>query len=207
MLSEAFQATLKILLFRAGPADFPYREDPGLSRGCIGLGIVATAAVLGQMLPLAMALASGVVATAGLSMFVRTTLRLRGLEPRYVQTRNAMLASGSVLLLIMSLPMAAIMPGMMVFLESLRVAQEAIPAGGAPLSISPDQMPDLPGGASLLLDLLTIWFFAVTGHVLRQATNLGYFGSGLLALLCVMNVVLLVAFAGPLLKLVFGGGT
>ena len=42
--------------------------------------------------------------------------------------------------------------------------------------------------------------------MLRQAANLGYFGSGVLALLCVMNVVLLVAFAGPVLKLIFGGG-
>lgn len=205
MLSEAFQATLKILLFRSGPADFPYSESPALSRGCIGLGVVATAAVLGQMVPLAMALASGVVATAGLSMFVRTVLRLRGLEPRYVQTRNSLLATGSVLLLIMSLPMAAIMPGMTSFLESLRTAQEAAPAGSAPLSIGPEQLPDLPAGASLLLDLLTIWFFAVTGHVLRLAANVGYFASGLLALLGVINVVLLVAFAAPLLKLIFGG--
>ncbi len=206
MLSEAFQATLKILLFRAGPADFPYREDASLSRGCIVLGIVATAAVLGQMLPLAMALASGVVATAGLSMFVRTTLRLRGLESRYVQTRNSLLATGSVLLLLMSLPMAAIMPGMSAFLESLRTAQETAAAGAAP-AIDPEQMAaNLPGGASLLLDLLTIWFLAVTSHVLRQASNLGYFGAGLLALLCVFNVVLLVAFSGPLLRLLFGGG-
>lgn len=207
MLSEAFQATLKILLFRAGPADFPYREDASLSRGCIVLGIVATAAVLGQMLPLAMALASGVVATAGLSMFVRTALRLRGLESRYVQTRNSLLATGSVLLLLMSLPMAAIMPGMSAFLESLRAAQETATAGGAAPTIDPEQMAaNLPGGASLLLDLLTIWFLAVTSHVLRQASNLGYFGAGLLALLCVFNVVLLVAFSGPLLRLLFGGG-
>ncbi len=109
MLSAAYLATLKILLFRAGPADFPYSEQAGLSRGCIVFGIVATAAMLGQMLPLTMALASGVVATAGLSMFVRTALRLRGLESRYAQTRNALLATGSVLLLLMSLPMAAIM--------------------------------------------------------------------------------------------------
>lgn len=206
MLSEAFQATLKILLFRAGPADFPFSEQPGLGRGCLLAGIVATAAVLGQMLPLAMALASGAVAAAGLSMFVRTVLRLRGLESRYAQTRNALLATGSVLLVLMSLPMAAIMPGMTAFLESLRAAQDAVPAGGAAPGIDPDQLAaDLPAGASLLLDLLTIWFLAVNSHVLRLATGLGYFGAGLLALLCVTNIVLLVAFAGPLLRVLFGG--
>lgn len=204
MLSEAFQATLKILLFRAGPADFPFSEQPGLGRGCLLAGIVATAAVLGQMLPLAMALASGAVAAAGLSMFVRTVLRLRGLESRYPQTRNALLATGSVLLVLMSLPMAAIMPGMTAFLESLRTAQEA--AGGTAAGIDPDQLAaDLPAGASLLLDVLTIWFLAVNSHVLRLATGLGYFGAGLLALLCVTNIVLLVAFAGPLLRVLFGG--
>ena len=33
MLTQAFSATLKILLFRAGPQDFPYTEDPRLTRG------------------------------------------------------------------------------------------------------------------------------------------------------------------------------
>ena len=87
-----------------------------------------------------------------------------------------------------------------------KLIAEAQAAGGTAAGIDPDQLAaDLPAGASLLLDVLTIWFLAVNSHVLRLATGLGYFGAGLLALLCVTNIVLLVAFAGPLLRVLFGG--
>jgi len=203
MLNQAFATTLKILLFRAGPEDFPYSEDPALSRACIAISVLASAAMFGASATPLLALAAGGVATAGASMFVRTTLRLRGLDSRFQQTRNALLATTSVLLLMMLWPTLAMLPAINAFLETVKTAQQAQP-DPAVVVLPPDKLPELPAGPSMLLNILTLWFYFQTAHILRRAADLGAVLSGLLATLCIFNVLLLALFSAQLLAPILG---
>lgn len=203
MLAQAFQATLQILLFRAGPEDFPYAEDGRYDRPCQALGVIATTVLFGLVQPLPLALIDGLIATAVVSVYVRLVLRLRGLEARVQQTRNALLASGSLLLLALTIPMAAVMPVMMEFLGTLSDAQNA--AGGtAPPALTPEQMPQVPVMQGVLIDLIGLWFAASLTHVLARATGIPRFAAAMMALLLIGNTIVAMVLAGNLLSALLG---
>lgn len=204
MFNQAFHATLQILLFRKGPEDFPYAADGSLDKACSALGIIATALLFGIVQPLPLALFDGAVATVAVSLYVRLVLRLRGLEARQQQTRNALLASGSLLMLVMWLPMSVVMPVMTAFMESVAAAQQAAGPDAAPPTISADQLPQVPMLPGLLLDLLGLWFAASATHVLRQATGIPRFAAAMMALLMISNVMVAMVLAGNLLSLILG---
>lgn len=199
MLAQAFQATLQILLFRAGPEDFPYAEDGRYDRPCQALGVIATAALFGLVQPLPLAIIDGLVATAIVSVYVRLVLRLRGLDARVQQTRNALLASGSLLLLALAIPMATVMPVMMGFLDTLSEAQKASGSGAAP-ALTPEQMPQIPVFQGVLIDLLGLWFAASLTHVLARATGIPRFAAAMMALLLIGNTIVAMVLAGNLLS-------
>ena len=196
MPMQAFKTTLRILLFRAGPEDFPYSEKPGLTRACIAIAILANALLFGLSTPRLLALSAGAVTIGGVALFTRMTLRLRKLDNRYAQTLNALLACGSVLILLMRLPAAEMMPQMKAFVLQAQQNPD--------LADHPESWPALPAGAALLLDVLAIWFVAVTVHIFRRATATGFFAGGLIGLLCIFNVTLFLIFTTPLLALLFG---
>ena len=196
-------ATLQILLFRQGPEDFPYAADGRLNTACSALGIVATALLFGLVQPLPLALLDGVVATTVVTFYTRLVLRLRGLEAREQQTRNALLATGSALMLAMWLPMSMVMPVMMQFLESMAAAQQAAGPGAAPLPITAEQLPQVPVVHGLLLDALGIWFAASASHVLRRATGVVRFAAAMMTLLMIGNVVVAMVIAGNVLSVMF----
>lgn len=199
MPMQALAATLSILLFRAGPQDFPYTEDAGLSRACIAIALIASALFFSLTTPLFPALLAAGVAVGGVAIFVRALLHLRKLDNRRTQTLNALLAVGSVLLLLMRLPLSTLAPEMSALVDSIKTAEEA--AGNA-AATTPDLVtPQFPLLPSLLVDLLSIWFVAVSAHIFRQAANLGFFGGALAALLCQFNVMMLLVFTAPLISL------
>ena len=200
MLAQAFQTTLQILLFRAGPEDFPYAEDGRYDTACRVLGVVATAVLFGLVQPLPLAVLDGVVATLVVGLYVKLVLRIRGLEAREQQTRNALLASGSLLMLALALPMAAVMPQMQQFLETMAAAQRDAASGAAPKEIAPEQMPQVPVLIGLAIDLLGLWFAAGATHVLSRATGIPRFAAAMMALLMIGNVMVAMVIAGNLLS-------
>lgn len=199
MFNQALHATIQILLFRQGPEDFPYATDGRLDTACTALGIIATALLFGIVQPLPLALFDGVVATLVVSLYVRLVLRLRGLEARQQQTRNALLATGSLLLLMLWLPMSMVMPVMTEFMNAM-----AAGPGTAPPAITADQLPQVPVVPGLLLDLMALWFAASATHVLRRATGIARFAAAMMALLLISNVMVAMMIAGNLLSLILG---
>lgn len=200
MLAQAFQTSLQILLFRAGPEDFPYSPDGRLDHACRALGVIATAVLFGLVQPLPLALVDGVVATLVVGLYVKLVLRIRGLEAREQQTRNALLVTGSLLMLALAVPMAAVMPQMQAFLATLAEAQKAAASGAAPAELTPEQMPQVPVLAGLAIDLLGLWFAAGATHVLSRATGIPRFAAAMMALLMIGNVMVAMVIAGNLLS-------
>ena len=196
MLTQAFSATLKILLFRAGPQDFPYTEDPRLTRGCFAAAIAAGTLFFTLSMPLLQALLASIIAVAVLGMFTRMVLRLRGLDNRLPQTLNTLLALGTLLLVLLRLPVSVLMPDMLAYVAQVNQDPSLLD--------KPDRIPQFPLLPSLLADLLSIWFVAVTAHVFRQAANLGFAGSAFVALLCQFNIAMMLMFTAPLVALVGG---
>lgn len=204
MLSQALHATLQILLFRAGPEDFPYADDGRYDRPCQALGVIATAVLFGLVQPLPLAIFDGIIATVVVSLYMRLVLRLRGLEARIQQTRNALLASGSLLMLALAVPMSAVMPVMMQFLETVAAAQQAAGPDAPPQPITQDQMPPVPVFAGLVIDLLGLWFAASATHVLRRATGIPRFAAAMMALLLIGNVMVAMVIGGNLMSALLG---
>ena len=196
MPMQAFTATLNILLFRGGPQDFPYSTDPQLSRACIAVAIVASGLFFGLSTPPFAALLAGAIAVGGVALFTRVLLRVRHLENRQTQTLNALLAAGSVLLLLMCLPASILMPMMQTYVAQVQQNPE--------LANQPDAIPKFPVGPALAAEVLSIWFIAVSAHVFRHAANLGFFSGAMIALLCMFNIMMLLVFTTPLIAL-FGG--
>lgn len=204
MFNQALHATLQILLFRKGPEEFPYSADGRLDKACTVLGVFATAMLFGLVQPPLLAVFDGVVATTVVTLYTRLVLRLRGLETREQQTRNALLATGSLLMLVMWLPMSAVMPVMTQFIESMAAAQQAAGPDAPPQPLTAEQLPKVPVLFGLMLDVLGIWFAANATHVLRHATGISRFGAAMMALLLISNVMVAMVIAGNLLSLILG---
>ena len=140
MLTQVARATLRILLFRAGPQDFPF--DPGLTRVLVPLAILVNFLLASITLPPVLAIVAAIVTVFALSFSTRTMLRLRQVENRYDQTFHALLATSSVISALVILPTAKLKP------QILQIAQNP------ELVNNPETM--LPPGLvlSLLLELL-----------------------------------------------------
>jgi hypothetical protein len=157
------------------------------------LAVLASGLLFGASAPPLPAFVAGVFSTAALALFTRMLLRLRRLDNRYAQTLGALLCCGSLLMLVMRLPVTEMIPPMNAFLD--RAQKE--PA----FADDPANWPAMPAGASLMLDFLMLWLFAVTAHIYRRATGTGFLLSGGLAALAMMNVLLFLLFTAPLLAL------
>lgn len=191
MLKAALAVTLRILLFRAGPEDFPYSEQPRLLYSCMVLAVLASGLLFGALMTPLAALATGAFATAALSMFTRMLLRLRKLDNRHAQSLGALLCCGSLLMLVMRLLINETIPEMRDFYDHLLKD----PAFGDDVA----NWPKVQGITSYALNFLMLWLFAVTAHIYRRATGTGFLLSGGLAALAMMNVLMFLLFTSPLL--------
>jgi hypothetical protein len=189
MLTLAFRTCLRILIFRAGPEDFPYDTGHRLSFACIVLAVLANTlltAVLAATLPTppgALAEAAiGIVTVAAMGVFTRVALRARQLDNRFQQTFNALLATSSILTLAMVLPMQAVLP----YLVAAQAFMEKLNAN-PDLARDPSAAPAFPG-ALLVVMMLMVWQFVVTSHIYRHAANTRTGGGILIALLCLLAI-------------------
>ena len=191
MFNSVVSATLRILLFRAGPADFPYA--PELSRVIIPLALMANFALAATMAaPPALAALTAAVSVFGMALATRSVLRMRQLENRYTQTFQALMTTSSLLILLLTLPMAELMPAI------IKVAQNP-----ALLEQDPESL-QLPAGPALLVDLLVIWNLAVTTRIYRLAGDMKLLPGVVTTLLILFGLMMFAGFVSSLAAALFG---
>lgn len=192
MLGTILNATVRILLFRAGPQDFPYSTTPGLTWGCVAFGVLSNAIVANLVTTWPAAVALGSVVVGALWMYTRMILYMRGFHNRLQQTFNSLVVTSSVLTLALRLPAAGVLPTVQRALEML--------SKNPHLMQQPDTLPQVNGGLVMLMYALLIWQFAVTANIFRHATDSRPIGGVFTAILCVISVLLLQLLAGPLIQ-------
>lgn len=174
MVSNVLSTTLQIVLFRAGPQDFPHL--PQWTRTICVAGATPVFLVYSMALAPTMALVMAAATVLGMAMVTRGLLRARGLGDRFTQTFHTLLCSNALLTALMVLPFAQVAPVL------AQIAAD-------PNALQGPEPPSLPGGPILIMNILNIWNFIVTAHVFRHATGTS-FGLGLLFALLAAAVVL-----------------
>ncbi|MDR3418228.1 MAG: hypothetical protein P4L83_18805 [Nevskia sp.] len=199
MLTQAVWTSLRILAFRAGPEDFPYDPSHRLTAVCVVFGVVANAALASQLAqaavaaqklpampsPLALSML-GVATVLAMGLFTQAALRARRLENRFQQTFNALLATSSILALVLVIPVGELRPFLPVAEEFTRKLQ-----ANPDLLNNPGNVPEFPGWAmlmSMLIPGLLVWQFALTAFIYRRAANTQTGGGIFIALLCLLAV-------------------
>src|SRR2546426_1180799 len=105
MLADAAWRTLQILLFRAGPQDFPYSIN--LTRAFAATCVASIFLLMQMILAPAVALLLSVVAAGVVAILTRALLNARKLESRFQQTFGALMGTGVAFSLLM-LPILAV---------------------------------------------------------------------------------------------------
>lgn len=192
MLTSVLNATLNLLLFRAGPQDFPY--EPRLTGWLVPMAALVNYVVLGLVLPPIIAAAIGIAVVMALSVATRVFLRARGTEARFMQTYHSLLAVSIPMTLLLLYPFSEIAP-------ELQKLSQMEPGPAEP-------MPELqvPGWAALAMNLLNLWNYLVNAHIFRHAGNLGLGGGLMVALLVAFGVLMFVLVFASFAAAVFGGG-
>jgi hypothetical protein len=175
MFNQAAIVALRILLFRAGPQDFPHA--PQL---VVPLPMIATAAyfaVFAILLPVGVSLVIALASVGALALVTHSLLSARGKVARFQQTYHALLASGALLTLASIPAMSALAPA----LSQIAADPELLKQPGAVQA---------PAAASLLLNALNIWNLAVYAHIFRHATEVRLWTGLLIALFVAFSVLL-----------------
>lgn len=206
MFSNVLNATLRILLFRGGPQDLPFA--PNLMPLLLAAAVLANVLLFGLLLPVGLAMVISVMLIASIGFSTRQVLRLRKLEPRFQQTYNALLATGTVLTLAQIPLMAQLAPEMLRVLQLSAQAleqQQQLGAGAAagPL-LPPQDMPQFSGPLVFLLNMLSFWNFAVQAYIFRQATEVSLWIGAFIALVVSMIALVFAVFGGSLIAAILG---
>lgn len=190
MLATLLTATLRILLFRGGPQDFPY--DPKLTAPLAVAAALANGLMFVQVLPLGAAVVMAIAMVGGLALATRGVLRARQLEARFHQTFAALLATNAALTFLL-------VPFFVQIAPTLREL-----ASNPELLEHPEQV-KLPQGVAFIMNALNIWSFAVTASIFRHAANVSMALGLLISLAVAVALLFLVAFAGSFAGMLFGG--
>lgn len=206
MFSNVLNATLRILLFRGGPQDFPFA--PSLMPALMATALLANVLLFGLLLPIGLALVIGTMMIAAIGFSTRQVLRLRKLEPRFQQTYSALLATGAALTLAQVPLMAQLAPEMLQVLKHSAQALEqqqqlaaGAVAGPAPLAAD---LPQFSGPLVFLLNMLSFWNFAVQAYIFRQAAEVNLWIGAFIALVVSMIALVFAVFGGSLIAAVLG---
>jgi len=191
MFSQALAVSLRILLFRAGPQDFPYAAS--LTPWAMAIAMAANLCVFVQAMSTGLAVVMSAAMVAGVALATRAVLRARQLDGRYNQTLNALLLTTALLTFALALPFATVAPA----LRELAAKPE--------LMQDPEQM-KFPQGAVLLMNLLNFWNFAVTAHIYRHAANFGLALAIFVTLVVALSIMFFVVLSGSLLGGLLGLG-
>jgi len=187
MLSQVATITARLLLFRAGPQDFPYAPQlvPWLPAG----GVAAFFLVFRTFLSFGESLLFAVLVIASLGFITHLILSARRTVNRFQQTYHALLATVSVLIL-------ATLPAMVMSASTLRqiVAKpELLEQPGAV---------QVPAVAALLMNVLHLWVLAVVAHIYRHALDTRIWAGALVALMATFSVLFFtVVLAGMLIPM------
>lgn len=190
MFVQAINVTLRILIFRAGPQDFPFGS--GLTQVCVLLAAAANALVFSQVLPVPMSLAMSIAMVAAIALVTQSVLKARKLENRFQQTFNALLATTSVLTLSLLPPFAQIAP------QILEVTKN-------PELLNNPEALHISGAAVFFMNLANFWNFAVTAHIFRHAANVNLWAGFLIAFIAAGIVLFLGVLGGSIGGVLFGG--
>lgn len=190
MFAQAISTTLRILILRAGPQDFPYAK--GLTQACVVLAAAANALVFSQVLPLAMSVAMSIAMVAAVALVTQSVLKARKLDNRFQQTFNALLASTSLLTLALFPPFAQIAP------QILEVTKNP------ELLNNPDAL-HVSGAAVFVINLVNFWNFVVTAHIFRHAAGVNLWVGFLIAFIAAGIVLFLGVLGGSIGGVLFGG--
>lgn len=186
MLRQVLTATLQIAFLRAGPQDFPYL--PRYTVHFVGASVLIQALVFAIILPLPMALSMAAALVFGLSSTTRMLLRIKQHEERYVQTFQSLVATGTLLAVLLALPLVQVAPA---FEQLLSLARQPGGLGtGEPPSIA------APPLAGFMIDAITLWNFAINVHIYRHAVDVRWWNAALLALLIAFVVWIVVVIGG-----------
>lgn len=183
MFSQAFQTALRILVFRAGPEDFPYDPRSRLTAGCVAFALLANTAFVAVIVPPASALLSAAINLGLMALLTRGVLSARKLDNRFQQTFNALLLCSGALSALMAPLFAQIAPTLLDFMHRAAEHPELLD--------QPDAMPQLPALPEHLLSVLGFWQLAVIGYIYYKAAG----GPGVFALMAMMLVMLLLMSA------------
>jgi hypothetical protein len=189
MFSQAFATTLRMLLFRAGPQDFPFAA--ALTPALLVLATVANTLLFSQVLPLSMALGIALAMVGAMALVTRSILRLRNAANRFQQTFNSLLATTAVLTL-------ALLP------PFIQVAPQLLQLAKHPELLSNPQAVALPPLPVFLMNLLNFWNFAVTAHIFRHAANVNLWTGLLIALIAAGIMLFIGVVGGTIFGAVFG---
>ncbi|TXH04518.1 MAG: hypothetical protein E6R07_07585 [Nevskiaceae bacterium] len=194
MFAQALNVTLRILVLRAGPQDFPF--GAGLTPVLVLLAAAANTAVFSRVLPLPMALGIALAMVLAMAVVTRSILRARKLDNRFAQTFDALMATGAVLTLALLPPFAQIAP------QLLDLAKH-------PEALADPEKVQMPGLPVFVMNLLNFWSFAVTAHIFRHAANVqlwvGLFIAFLAAGVSLFIGIIGGTFAGALFGANLGG--
>jgi len=186
MFNQIATATLRILMFRAGPQDFPYA--PALVLWMPAAAIAAYFLLFRTILPTGAALILASVSVAALSFVTHSLLVARRVANRFQQTYHALLATSIVLTLASVPPMNTLAPMLR------QVAQN-------PDLLQQPGFTEVSPVASLLINVLNLWNFFVYAHILRHATDSRMWTGVLVALFVVFSVLMLSLLLAQMLVL------
>jgi hypothetical protein len=181
MFNQAATVALRILLFRAGPQDFPYAS--ALTRVVVPLTAFVWFLQYGLTLP---PLAAGVhtfASIGALAAFTYILLQARGLLNRLRQTLDCLFLTDAMLTVLLLPPLSALAPYMVRMAEHQDLAKtEPIPA--------------LP---ALAVATVSLWNFLVSAHIYRHALGTHFGVGSLIALLAAFVTVSVASAVGAVM--------
>lgn len=187
---QVLNAVFNLLLFRAGPGEFPY--DPRLGSVLIPLVALIGYAIQLIVYPPAVAAAMSLATIIGLAFATRVLLRIRGVESRFTQTFHSLLAVNGVMTLGLWPALAALAP------ELQRISKDPSVLEGPAASVN------LPTGPAALILALSIWNFAVNAYIFNHAANLGPWRGVSVALIVALSLQMFVLFFAALAAAITG---
>jgi len=184
MFTQAFWISLRILIFRAGPQDFPFDTGRRLIAACAGFALLANAVTFLFVATPAEAIVSALLNIALMALLTWVTLSSMKLQNRFQQTFNALAVTTSILTLLMLPLLAKVVPVWMTVMDRL--------AKNPDLLSHPEDLPEVQAisSASFWLLLVLLWQLLVTAFIFFKAA-----GRKALLVLIVLFIVLMVARA------------
>lgn len=189
MLASLLNVTLRALVLRAGPQDYPF--DPRLTMPLALFAGVANALMFAQVLPAGAAVLMAAAMIGGLAFIAKTLLRVRKLDDRLHQTLAALFATNAALTLVLVPMFVQVAPVLKMIAEN-------------PALLEQPENVKLPQGIAFVMNALNIWSFVVTASIFRHAANTSLAVGMLLAFASAFVLLMFVATAGAIAGALFG---